>query len=293
MRRTLIGLSTVAALTLVAFFAMGRQLTSPSHTVVGNAPAGLAAQTVHIPVGRSYVAGWFVRGQPAAGAVLLLHGVRADRRQMQGRVQFLAEAGDTVLLIDLPAHGESPGERISFGFHEADSIKAALAFLHQALPQDKIGVIGVSLGAASLVLANPYPAPSAVILESMYPTISEAVADRLAMRLGEVGRISAPLLLWQLPWQLGISQQQLRPIDHIAALGAPLLLASGTLDQHTTIAEARRLFDAAGAPKEFWAVESAAHVDLYLFTPRTYEARILAFLHRYLHNDRAASAQSK
>jgi len=42
-----------------------------------------------------------------------------------------------------------------------------------------VGVIGVSLGAASLVLAKPDPAPSAVVLESMYPTIEEAVSNRL------------------------------------------------------------------------------------------------------------------
>ena len=50
-------------------------------------------------------------------------------------------------------------------------MRAALAFLERNQPGEPVGMIGVSLGAASLVLAKPDPAPSAVVLESMYPTI--------------------------------------------------------------------------------------------------------------------------
>ncbi len=50
-----------------------------------------------------------VSGQKGKGAVLLLHGVRADRREMLNRARFLKEEGYSVLLIDLPSHGESDG----------------------------------------------------------------------------------------------------------------------------------------------------------------------------------------
>jgi len=51
--------------------------------------------------------------------VLLLHGVRADRREMLGRARFLNRLGYGILLIDLPAHGESPDDHITFGAREA------------------------------------------------------------------------------------------------------------------------------------------------------------------------------
>lgn len=201
---------------------------------------------------------------------------------MIGRARFLQRAGYAVMLIDLPAHGESSGDRITFGLREAEGVKAALGFLRRELPGERIGVIGVSLGAASLVLSKVVPAPSAVVLESMYPTIAEAVSDRLVMRLGAVGAEVAPLLLWQLPLRLGITADQLRPIAEIPALDAPVLIVSGTLDGHTTLAEARRLFEAAREPKEFWPVDGAAHVDLHEYAELPYEARILRFLDRYL-----------
>jgi fermentation-respiration switch protein FrsA (DUF1100 family) len=57
-----------------------------------------------------------------------------------------------------------------------------------------------------------------------------------------------------------------------------VLILSGILDQHTTIDEARAIFAAAQPPKEFWAVEGAAHVDLHSYRREDYERRVGAFL---------------
>lgn len=67
---------------------------------------------------------------------------------MLGRARFLQSEGYSVLLVDLPAHGESLGERITFGAREAAGVTSALAFLRNELPDERVGVIGVSLGAA-------------------------------------------------------------------------------------------------------------------------------------------------
>jgi uncharacterized protein len=275
-----------AALAVAAWVGVGAYLSAPAHSDVGDAPLELHATTVHIPTSSGgTVAGWFVRGQPGLGAILLLHGVRANRLDMLERARFLERAGYSVLLIDLPGHGESTGNRITFGSREAVGIAAALGFLRRDLPGERLGVIGVSLGAASLVLANPRPAPEAVILESMYPTIEEAVADRLAIRFGPAGARLSPLLLWQLPLQLGITARELRPIDKIAALGSPVLIASGTIDQQTSWAETQRIYSAALPPKELWAVAGAAHVDLCQYATREYKARVLRFFSKYLRHE--------
>ena len=274
------------AFSAIALVSIGSYLSAAIHSSIGEAPQELRATTVRIstsPTG--VVVGWFARGQAGLGGVLLLHGVRANRRDMLDRAIFLEQAGYSVLLIDLPGHGESTGDKITFGVREGAGVLAALGYLRRELPGERLGVIGVSLGAASLVLAHPQPAPNAVVLESMYPTIEEAVTDRLAIRLGPAGAKLAPLLLWQLPFQLGVSPSELRPIDHIAALGSPVLIASGTTDEHTSWAETQRIYSAAMPPKELWAVEGAAHVDLHRYKPKEYETRILQFFSRYLRHE--------
>ena len=265
----------------------GEMLSRPLRRVIGPPPSDLGAESVRLPgdLGQARVAGWFAPGRPGQGAVLLLHGVRSDRRQMLERARFLHGTGRAVLLIDLPAHGESAGERITFGLREGEGVRAGLRFLAQTLPGERTAVIGVSLGAASFVLAHAEPAPSAVVLESMYPTIEEAVTDRLRLKAGEAGAWAAPLLLAQLPLRLGISADELRPIDGMGHLTMPVLIAAGTEDRHTTVAETRRIFEAAAEPKALWLVEGAAHVDLYRFDRAAYEQTVFGFVFRYLGGD--------
>jgi uncharacterized protein len=276
-------LATAALGGVAVVAAAGELLSRAAPASIGPPPADWPAVTVHLATADgAAVVGWFLRGQPGRGAVLLLHGVRADRRQMAARARFLAAAGHAVLLIDLPAHGESAGERITFGMREAAGVHAALDHLRRELPGERIGVIGVSLGAASFVLSGAGPTVHAAVLESMYPTIDDAVANRLALRFGGPGRWLSPLLLWQLPLRLDVSAGQLRPLAAMPALGVPVLVASGTADQHTPWRETERLFAAAAGPKELWAVEGAAHVDLFAHAPAAYEQRVGAFLATHL-----------
>ncbi|MEO7497159.1 MAG: alpha/beta hydrolase [Massilia sp.] len=259
-------------------YLVGSVLSAPARAVIGAAPADLHANSVSIAANGVAIAGWSVAGKPGAGAVLLLHGVRSNRLQMLERARFLSRQGYSVLLVDLQAHGESGGERITFGARESNGVTAALAWLRARYPGERIGVIGVSLGAASLVLARPHPAPDAVVLESMYPTIEEAVANRLGDRLGAPGRWMTPVLVMQLPLRFGVAPSALRPVDAAASLDCPVLVISGSADHHTTAAETLRIFSALPGPKQLWMIDGAAHVDMHARAPAAYEARVGTFL---------------
>lgn len=283
MRRRTLALGAVGGVLLAGTggaLALGEAMTRPAMRAAGEPPARLPAVAVRIPTASgSVVAGWFTAGEPGRGAVLLLHGVRGSRHAMSARALFLHGQGLATLAIDLPGHGESPAPRITFGANESHGAAAALAWLAQRCAGERVGVIGVSLGAASLVLARPDPAPAAVVLESMYPTIEEAVADRLAAHVGAPAAMLAPALLCQMPWRLGVTPAQLHPIDALPSLRSPLMIAAGDADRHTTPAETRRLFAAARAePKSLWIVQGAAHVDLHAFARPEYERRVGGFL---------------
>lgn len=243
---------------------------------------GLGAEDVVLrPAPDQRVAGSFLAGR-GRGAVLLLHGIHGDRRDMAARARFLQAQGYAVLLIDLPGQGASTAPFVTFGLREADGVRAALVELRRRAPGQRIGVIAVSLGAASLVLCRDCPPVDAVVLEAMYPTIEEAVANRLRMRIGPVGGPLSALLLWQLPLRLSIRPDALHPIKYVAQVKAPVLIASGSADLHTTLAETERLFAAAAQPKALWVVEGAAHVNLHAYAQEEYERRIGAFLGAHL-----------
>ncbi len=262
----------------VACYAVGSALSAPRLHLVGPPPSDLNAVAVEF----SGLSGWFVRAKAGAPCILLMHGIRADRRSMIERARLLRQAGYSSLLFDFQAHGESPGQYITFGYLESANARAAVALLHTTFQCPKIAAIGQSLGGVAALLGEGPLQVDALVLESVYPTFEEAVADRLRLQLGRAAVMLGPLLTMQLKPRLGIDVQVLRPIDHIASFRQPLLVLSGTEDQHTRLEEARRLFEAANEPKEFWAVEGAAHEDLYKFVPEAYGQRVLGFLGKYL-----------
>jgi len=277
----LLALFVLVLLGAAATWLAGSSLIAVRRQTVGPAPWP-QAQAVSLPAGAAMrVEGWYLAGE-GKGAVLLLHGIRGDRRSMLGRARFLHAQGYAVLLADLPGQGESLAPMVTFGLREAEGVRAALAWLRNQAPGQRIGVIGTSLGAASLVLCRDCPPVDAVVLESMYPTIEEAVEDRLRMRVGALGKPLASLLLWQLPLRLDIRPSQLHPIARLPELDAPLLIAAGSADRHTTLAETQRLYAAAREPKSLWIVDGAEHVDLHAYAREEYERRIGGFLARHL-----------
>lgn len=271
------------ALGVIFVWCAGSILMAPANHPIGRPPADLHAENVEFPsASGATVHGWFVAGTPGKGAVVLMHGVHADRMGLIPRAEFLARAGYAVLLFDFQAHGATPGQQITFGYLESRDATAAVKFLHDKLPGEKIGVIGISMGAAAAQLADPPLPVEAMILESSYPTIYQATEDRLAMRLGWLGRLATPLLTCQLKPRLGIGLDDLKPLERARTLAVPKFYLAGTADRDTTIAEARSLFAAAAEPKQSWWIDGAGHVDLHAFAKHDYEKRVLAFLALHL-----------
>ena len=263
----------------VTAFAVGSLATAPARAVIGPPPADLPAEPITIASGSGHaLAGWFVPGIPHVGAVLLLHGVRASRLEMLERARLLHRHGLAVLLFDFQASGESAGDAITFGYLEARDARAAFDALRLRAPSERIGVIGVSMGGASAILAEPPLEADAMVLEAVYASFEDAVKDRLEIYFGPLGRYLAPGLVGQLKPRLGFDPASLRPIDHIGRLTMPLLLIAGNADRHAPLAEMMQLYNRATVARQLWIVPGAAHVDFQRWAAAEYEARVLKFL---------------
>jgi len=256
-------------------------LGHPVQAKIGDAPVDLNAHAVTFKSNSgSNVHGWWCPAESSRGAVLLLPGIRANRLSMIDRARFLSRAGYSVLLIDFQATGETKGEHITFGWKESQDVLAAVNFIRASEPNARIGIIGSSLGGAAALLAVPPLQVNAIVLEAVYPTIEIATRNRLQNYFSVFGRLMKPLLLCQLHLRLGISPNDLRPIDHIAAVHCPLLIISGASDRNTRSGDTKMLFSAANSPKDLWLVANAGHVDLHRAASAEYESRVLAFLNK-------------
>ena len=298
MRRVTLGLAAVG-LTFgsglcAAVVVVGLKLSNPRPADIGSPPADLpGAETVSIPSGSgSRLGGWWVPGTiPRGGAVVLLHGVWENRLRMVPRARVLHQNGFSVLLVDLQSHGESTGRRITFGKLEGRDAAAAVAFARSRAPTERVAIDGVSLGGAAAILGAEAQPVDAIVLESVYPDIDDALANRLRVALGPVaGPLVAPMLtpLFEilLPPILGVRPAELRPIDRIGSIRAPILIASGTNDDRTPPNETMSLYDHAMGPKELWLVRGAAHEDLERYGPVAYWSHVLPFLQEHLQRER-------
>ncbi len=276
-------LLTLASLFLVVMFAIGSVLSAPNQRKIGVMPIALKGKNVTFTskTGRS-LSGWFVKGNIERGGVLLMHSLRSNRREMIERAIFLQKSGYSVFLFDFQAHGESLGKHITFGYLEAQDAEAAFTYLKKQIEVKSIGVIGMSLGGASAILSDVSKRANAIVLEAVYPTLEEAIQNRISMRLGKLGQYLSPLIMLQIEPRLGFNPRLLEPIKRLPKMEVPLLIVAGTHDQHTTLSESKRMYNEAIEPKQFWAVQGAVHEDFYRYSPVVYQEKILKFFKQYL-----------
>lgn len=277
-----IGMAVGFALFMAAIWFAGDLLIHPAPARIGAPPRAFPARkiTFHSASG-SMIHGWFARGR-GRGAVLLLPGVRANRLSMLDRAEFLLGAGYSVLLIDFQASGESPGRKITFGYLESRDASAAVTELKTLAPGQPVGVLGTSMGGAAVLLAKPPLKVDAMILEQVYPTLAQALDDRMRLHAGLLGEWIEPLLALTVKPHLGFTLQQMRPIDHIRTIRVPKLLIAGSADMHTRLSESLAMFRAAAPPKNLWIVPGARHVNLGRLLGLAYKRRILRFFDTWL-----------
>jgi len=275
-------LTLVLVCGLIASWVVGGILCAPHNHPV-QAPTGLAVESVTFPSkSGATIHGWLLGSETNRAVVILQHGIHGSRAELVGRSRFLHEAGYAVLMFDFQGHGESIASQITFGHLESRDSQAAVEFAKARFPGKPIAVIGLSLGAAAAALAEPPLDVQALVLEMMYPTVVQATKDRIAMRFGPPGRLLSPLLTAQLPWRVGCSTDDLRPIENVAKITVPKLFIAGTEDRDTPLNESKEIFARAAEPKTFVTFEGARHEDLLALAPDRYKKTILDFLETHL-----------
>jgi dipeptidyl aminopeptidase/acylaminoacyl peptidase len=239
------------------------------------------------------IAGWWmpVDDDPGAPAVIAVHGYTACRRD--GSVLLAAgmlhRHGIAALAIDLRNHGESgrTGGRHTGGVREADDVLGAWDWLvkFRGLAPERIGLFGISLGAASvLIAAGDEPRVAAVWSDSSYGDLDEATR-------AEVERSHLPALLLpggQVAARL-LDGPGLRGKSPLLAMGRmgrrAVYITHGRLDTRLEVHFADQLIAAglaAGSTGGSWIVDDAEHAGAIVDHPAEYEHRLTDFFGRSL-----------
>jgi len=265
---------------------VGHWYSKAAPAVIDITPEGFPVEEVSFPsqTGEE-LRGWLGEIQKPAeakGAVLLLHGIRSDRRSMVARAREFSAHGYHILCLDFQAHGESLGKRITLGHLESKNASTAAAWLKERYPELPLIVNGTSLGGACAVMANYTTPPDALIIECVFSDVETGAANRLEMKLGKWARFLHPLLTWQIKPLLGVSTRDLSPAENIKNCTMPILIIHGTEDRHAQISEGRLLQKNAGGECEMWEIGGRGHEGLHSGDPEEWTRRVMDFLDRHL-----------
>jgi uncharacterized protein len=233
------------------------------------------------------ISGWWVPARDqAAPAVVVVHGHTACKRDPDVLLPagMLHRAGMSVLLIDLRDHGDSTVEdgRYAGGTEEYRDVLGAWDWLQsaQSLPADRIGLLGVSLGAATVLIASgEEPGVAATWEDSSYADIGVAIRAELDRngypQVLEVGGIMMAQL---------ISGDDLRSRSPLAAVakmsGRRLSITHGTADRRLSVQYGYELIAAAaaaGVDVDSWIVPDAGHTQAMWLARETYERKLVDF----------------
>lgn len=237
------------------------------------------------------ISGWLIPSASADApandpAVIAVHGLGGCKRDQSVLIPagMLHEAGFTVLVIDMRDHGDSTIEdgRFAGGTEEYRDVLGAWDWLveERGIPPERIGLLGVSLGAGTVVIAAGQEERVAAVWEdSGWAEIPSAVEDYLVFKgypsiVGPAGTLVARFIS-------GDDLSGPSPIDTAPLLnGRPLHITHGTADETVRSHQAELLAAAileAGGTVEPWILEGVAHAWAMLEEPDEYERRLVEF----------------
>jgi len=175
--------------------------------------------------------GWFAQGSRAS-AVVLVHGLGANRTELLPEATLLLRRGHSVLLYDSRASGESEGSLATWGDRERRDVAAALGWVRARPGVDpaRVGLYGFSVGASTVALAGAAdPAVRAVALGPVWPSLKAELRHRFPLTHARSGQVAA--LVFRLS---GVDVGAVRPAEAIRRIAPrPLLFLSGALDADT------------------------------------------------------------
>jgi len=223
---------------------------------------GIIYEEVEFPTSDGLVLrGWYFPAEKDnAPAIFYAPATSHDQRSGLSLVKPLHAAGYHVLLFSYRGHGNSDGDPFGFTYGAAESkdIDAAVKYLRDIKGITKVGAIGHSAGAVSIILsAARNPGINAVVAASPFSSIDD-IWQHNRPKLMPKPLYDFTMFLSEL--RKDFSRHQVRPIDVIDQISpTPLLLVYGSEDKRVSYEQTVQLYETANWPKQLWVIEGASH----------------------------------
>ncbi len=275
--------SGLAAVAVVAALAVKQYdvFVTPRRLPITTTPAKLNLPYRNINLTASdglHLAGWYIPGSRPE-AIILVHGINANRQVMLPTAEILAGAGYPLLLPDLRGHGQSDPSHVTYGYREALDVQAAADFLARQPGIEQIGAVGMSLGGATVIRAAAIePQIGPLVVQSTFSSLPGAIDDAFEGMSVFPRWPFAPLFVAVAERQLGLNAAAVDSRRDLATMPPrPLLIIHGRQDHLFPVHHAEEMYQAAPQPKALWIIEDMGHGNPAESHTEEYRARVLTF----------------
>ncbi|SIS70446.1 alpha/beta hydrolase [Phaeovulum vinaykumarii] len=184
---------------------------------------------------------------PPVPAVLVMHGWGANASMMLEVAPPLAAAGHAVLLIDARCHGRSESDRFTSMPRFAEDVAVGLSTL-RALPgidPARIALLGHSVGAGAVLLHAARAGDVCAVISLSAFAHPREVMQRWMAEFHIPFRGIGAYVLRHVQRVIGVSFDEIAPVNTVAQVRCPVLLVHGREDETAPFADALRLKAAA------------------------------------------------
>lgn len=219
---------------------------------------------------------------PGRPLEIFFHGYHGTRYwDGYGCFRYCQEHRHNILMIDERAHGNSGSNTITFGIKERYDCLAWADYAAGRLGKDtKIVLSGVSMGAATVLMASELPLPSSVkaIIADCGYTSPEAIMKETARK--EHIPVEAGFFFAKIGARLfgHFNVKESSAVKAVAKTQIPILFIQGTEDQVVPPTMCDELFEACGSVKKRITVKNSGHAVNAMTDPETYMREVELFL---------------
>jgi fermentation-respiration switch protein FrsA (DUF1100 family) len=227
---------------------------------------------------------------PGAPVAILMHGYRAEAmNDFAGILPIIRKMGYTIVLVDERACGKSEGVTITFGIKERKDCMSWIRYvLKHYGPDTKILLYGVSMGAATVMMASSLGLPQNVeaIIEDCGFTTPKDIIMKTAADMGLPAKFLYPFARIGAWLFGGFDVESASPIDSVSDAKVPILFIHGYQDGFVPYSMGSMLYDACSGPKRMETFERGEHAVSVLSDPWKYESVVSSFI-KGLHEEKA------
>lgn len=218
---------------------------------------------------------------PGAPVEIMFHGYRGSgQRDLCGGVQRCFTMGHSALVVDQRGSGRSGGGAITFGIKERKDCLSWVNFVREELGQDiKIILTGVSMGAATVLMATAEPLPENVkgILADCGYSSPREIIQIVIKQMGLPVKLAYPFVKLGARLFGHFDLEEMTPRDAMKNNHIPVIFFHGEDDDFVPCYMSQENYDACTAHKKLYIFPGSGHCLGYLVDQQGYLDALNAF----------------